>query len=250
MVAPNGANVDSKSKRSQVRDLWLSFFRPISAGFRRKRFARILRQEPDLLAKRILDVGGSLHFWQKVGVDIERHDITILNIAADGQSTDILGQVRPSSITIYDGSTIPWPDQHFDWAISNSVIEHVPPPQRARFASELQRVCRNYLVQTPAFAFPIEPHFVIPFVHWLPRRIGRLAAGFGLWRLLSRRNWKEVDNYFQEVNLLTLKEFQSYFPGAQLSTERFILMPKSYTLIGHREAASASTAPHDPDEFG
>lgn len=216
-------------------NLWLSFFHPISARFRKRRFARILRREPELLTKRILDVGGSIHFWQKVGVDLDRHDITILNIALDGQSTDVHGEVIASSITIYDGSTIPWPDSHFEWVISNSVIEHVPPSRRGRFSSEIQRVGLNYLIQTPAYAFPVEPHFVMPFLHWLPRRLGRRVARFGLWGMLRRRSHAEVNAYFDEVNLLTLKEFRSLFPRAELITERFAGVPKSYTLIGHRE---------------
>ena len=218
-----------------MRTIWLSFFHPISSRFRKRRFAKILRREPELLAKRILDVGGSVHFWQKVGVDLDRHDITILNIAADAQSTNLHGEVIESFITLYDGSTIPWPDSHFEWVISNSVIEHVPPSQRDRFSSEIQRVGMNYLVQTPAYIFPVEPHFVMPFLHWLPKRFGRRVARFGLWGLLSRKNQAATDAYFDEVNLLKLEEFRSLFPRAELITERFAGVPKSYTLIGRRE---------------
>jgi hypothetical protein len=216
-------------------NLWLSFFHPISARFRKRRFAQILRQEPALLEKRILDLGGSVHFWQKAGVDLDRHDITILNIAADATSTDMRGEVIASCIKLYDGSTIPWSDQSFDWVISNSVIEHVPPPQRDRFCSEIRRVGRNYLIQTPAYAFPIEPHFVMPFLHWLPRPLARLIAGFGLWGLLQKRKRADTNAYFDEVNLLTLKEFRSFFPGAKLSIERFAGLPKSYSLIGRHD---------------
>jgi hypothetical protein len=180
-------------------------------------------------------VGGSIHFWQKVGVDLSRHDITILNIAADGASTDVRGANIPSSIVIYDGSTIPWPDGHFDWVISNSVIEHVPPADRERFSAEIRRVGRNYLVQTPAYAFPIEPHFVMPFLHWLPRRIGRRLAGLGLWALLGRASRVQIDAYFDQVNLLTLKEFRLLFPEANLVTERVLGVPKSYSLVATRE---------------
>ena len=224
--------------------LWLSFFHPISARFRRRRFAQILQQEPELLTKRILDLGGSVHFWQKAGVDLDRHDITILNVAADATSTDMRGEVIASYIKLYDGSTIPWSDQSFDWVISNSVIEHVPPLQRDRFCSEIRRVGRNYLVQTPAYAFPIEPHFVMPFLHWLPRSLGRLIAGFGLWGLLQKRSRVNTNAYFDEVNLLTLKEFRSFFPGADLNVERFAGFPKSYTLIGRQDRQRMSTPTH------
>jgi len=146
------------------------------------------------------------------------------------------GKVIASSIVIYDRSTIPWPDLHFEWVISNSVIEHVPPSHRERFSSEIRRVGQNYLVQTPVYAFPIEPHFVMQFLHWLPRRLARRVAGFGLWGLLRSRSRAEMNAYFDEVNLLTLKEFRSLFPRADLTIERFVGVPKSYSLIGRRKS--------------
>jgi hypothetical protein len=212
--------------------LWLSFFHPISAYFRRRRFANILRKAPSLLSQRVLDVGGSVHFWDILGIDPKSFDLTILNIALDGQSTDIRGTIRNDVIVLYDGLTIPWPDRFFDWAISNSVIEHVPPLKRAQFSLEIQRVAKNYWIQTPAYVFPVEPHFVLPILHWLPRHFGRRIAGWGLWGLLRRRTRPEIDRYFDEVVLLTLKEFQSLFPWADVITERFLGIPKSYTLMG------------------
>jgi hypothetical protein len=218
---------------SRTLNLWLSVFHPVSAYFRKRRFAAILQHEPSLLRMKILDLGGSVHFWQKVGVDLAATDITILNVAEDGQSADLRGEAAGGAIHIYDGVTVPWPDQSFDWVISNSVIEHVPPAQRQQFASELRRVGRNYLVQTPAFAFPVEPHFVMPFLHWLPRKFARRIAGFGLWGLLKKRSKSRIDSYFDEVNLLRLTEFRGLFPDAELATERVAGIPKSHTLI-HR----------------
>lgn len=213
-------------------NLWLSFFHPISTRFRKKRFAQILEQDLDILSKRILDVGGSVHFWQKAGVDIACHEITLLNIAEDAQAADICGELGTASVVIYDGHTIPWPDQSFDWVISNSVIEHIAPEGRDRFCSEIRRTGAKYLVQTPAYLFPVEPHFVMPFLHWLPRSLGRRVAGFGLWGLLHKRSRADIDAYFDEVQLLTLKEFRSFFPEADLTIERFAGIPKSYTLTG------------------
>jgi hypothetical protein len=212
--------------------LWLSLFHPISAHFRRKRFANILRKAPNLLSQSVLDVGGSVHFWDKLGIDPKSFDLTILNIALDGQSTDIRGTIRDDIIVLYDGLTIPWPDQSFDWVICNSVIEHVPSLKRTHFSSEIKRVGKHYWIQTPAYVFPVEPHFVLPILHWLPRHFGRRIAGWGLWGLLRRRTRSEIDRYFDEVVLLTLKEFHSLFPRAEVITERFLGIPKSYTLMG------------------
>jgi hypothetical protein len=212
-------------------NLWLKFVTPVTAHFRRKRFAKLLSLEPDFLSKKVLDVGASIHFWEKVGVDLNVHDITLLNIASDSQSCDSSGETLGAKIVLYDGVKIPFPDAYFDWVICNSVIEHVPTNKRANFCSEIRRVGRQFVVQTPAFAFPVEPHFVTLFPHWLPRRLGRQVARFGLWYLLGERNEARLREYFDEVNLLKRRELQTYFPDAKIETERFIGLPKSYSAI-------------------
>jgi SAM-dependent methyltransferase len=89
---------------------------------------------------------------------------------------------------------LPFADGEFDLAYCSSVIEHVAPERRDAFARELRRVARGWFVQTPALSFPIEPHALLPFAHWLPaalrRRYWRLGAG-GRWdevSLLRRRD--------------------------------------------------------------
>lgn len=216
-------------------DLWRSFIHPITAYFRRRRFAKFLQAEPGFLERKILDVGGSLHFWQKVGVNVADHDITLLNISLDGHTEDLHGQTTPSSIILYDGDTIPWPEKYFDWVLSNSVIEHVPPNQRSKFSSEIQRVGKNFIVQTPSYWFPVEPHFVMLFLHWFPRQIGRKIARFSLWTLLGRHSGTEAETYFEEIHLLTLEEFRALFPTATVVTEKVAFFPKSYTLVGRQE---------------
>ena len=59
-----------------------------------------------------------------------------------------------------------YPDRSVDLVHSNSVIEHVGGwPRMAAMAGELMRVARAGWVQTPAWEFPIEPHFHAPLVH-------------------------------------------------------------------------------------
>jgi 2-polyprenyl-3-methyl-5-hydroxy-6-metoxy-1,4-benzoquinol methylase len=69
-----------------------------------------------------------------------------------------------------DGS----PDGGFDVAVSNHVIEHVGDASaQQHHVQELVRVLRpggiGYLA-TPNRNFPIEPHFKVPFLAWLPTR--------------------------------------------------------------------------------
>ena len=64
--------------------------------------------------------------------------------------------VSSSCYVVADGCHLPFADDAFDMAFSNSVIEHVP--DHEAFSRELARVGRSYYVQTPNKWFPIEPH--------------------------------------------------------------------------------------------
>ncbi len=53
---------------------------------------------------------------------------------------------------------------------SNSVIEHVGTwEDQQAFAAEVRRVGRRLWV--PAYECPIEPHYLAPLVHYLPKEV-------------------------------------------------------------------------------
>jgi SAM-dependent methyltransferase len=83
---------------------------------------------------------------------------------------------------------LPFADAQFDLVYCSSVIEHVPRPRRAAFAAEARRVGRGWFVQTPAYSFPVEPHALLPFAHWLPSRVRR-----SYWRLGAAGAWEEIE---------------------------------------------------------
>ncbi|MEY2443202.1 MAG: hypothetical protein QOJ46_2628 [bacterium] len=86
---------------------------------------------------------------------------------------------------VLDG--LPFADGEFDLAYCSSVIEHVAPADRDAFARELRRVARGWYVQTPAFSFPVEPHALLPFAHWLSPRLRR-----PYWRLGVAGDWEDI----------------------------------------------------------
>jgi SAM-dependent methyltransferase len=83
---------------------------------------------------------------------------------------------------------LPFEDGAFDLAYASSVVEHVDPARRAPFAAELRRVARGWYVQTPAWSFPVEPHALLPFAHWLPVGLRRRY-----WRLGVAGDWERIE---------------------------------------------------------
>ena len=49
--------------------------------FRSRRGKFIKKYFPDVETYRILDIGGSEHFWKTVGLDINPSNITLLNVS-------------------------------------------------------------------------------------------------------------------------------------------------------------------------
>src|SRR5438132_13326128 len=122
-------------------------------------------------------------------------------------------------------SGLPFASGEFDLVYCASVIEHVPPPRRERFAAELRRVGRGWFVQTPAFSFPIEPHSLLPAAHWLPPR-------------LRRRYWRLGAAGWEEIALLRRAELQELFGPAQ--AERFGPLVKSWACVRAPVAGAVS----------
>ena len=126
-----------------------------------------------------------------------------------------------------DATELPFGDDEFDIAYSNSVIEHLQPDLRRAYARELRRVARRWFVQTPNRWFPVEPHALLPFVHWLPRPAGR-----ALWRL------GVSGDPYDEVRLLDARELRRLFPDAVIFRERAGPLTKSLVAAGPRDRIS------------
>lgn len=125
------------------------------------------------------------------------------------------------------GCDLPFADKSFDLALSNSAIEHVGSvANQFRFASEMTRVGKRILCQTPCRLFPIDPHLGAFFLHWLPS--SWLTPGFLRWFTLNGLMWKRPYDY--DVTWISRRALKKMFPGCTITTERFLLMPKSYIV--------------------
>ncbi len=93
-----------------------------------------------------------------------------------------LMQDRPNLRLLQGGyDTDPVPAGSMDVVVCNQVYEHVPDP--LRLIGFIHRVLRPGGVAYfagPNLLFPVEPHALWPFVHWLPRRFAiRLMRACG-----------------------------------------------------------------------
>jgi hypothetical protein len=204
-----------------------AIFRRISPFFRRKRIALFLKRLQPPRGATILDVGGYPGNWQEVALDAK---ITTLNLEVAPGSEQFDPRCTPVA---GDATHLTYADQSFDIVFSNSVIEHVGTWERQeQFASEARRVGKKLWIQTPARSFPIEPHYLAPFIHWLPRSLRRkLIRNFTAYGWLHRPNPAQVEMLLNEIRLLSEREMQMLFPDCTIVVERFLGIPKSYIAL-------------------
>jgi SAM-dependent methyltransferase len=95
---------------------------------------------------------------------------------------------------VADGRELPFADGEFDVAFSNAVVEHVGDrSDQERFVHELCRVAGRVFVTTPNRLFPVDPHTLLPLVHWLPE--GRRPRRLDGVRPLSPREFRSLFPY-------------------------------------------------------
>jgi SAM-dependent methyltransferase len=180
---------------------------PLAANARRNRHERFFATtgvRPDM---RIVDVGCGALGLRAMEPDL---DITGVDLAPRPE--------YPGPFVQADATErLPFADGAFDLAYSSSVIEHVAPDRRAAFAAEVRRVARGWFVQTPARSFPIEPHALLPFAHWLPVGPRRFY-----WRLGAAGAW-------EEIHLLGRREIEVLFGPA--APERIGPLTKSWVCV-------------------
>lgn len=197
---------------------------------------RRLAQFRSIIAPRssdhILDVGGYPHTWTGTPQDVEL--IECLNLKTYPWAQEKEFPDHRIHIVEGNGCALPYADRSYPIVFSNSVIEHVGSlDDQKAFAHELRRVGKRIWVQTPAYECPLEPHFLTPFVHWLPRAMRKkIARYFTVWGLLDKPSKEEVDEMVDNTRLLTKREMKQLFPDCEIKVERMLgVIPKSYIAV-------------------
>lgn len=181
----------------------------------------------------IIDIGGTEKYWGIIPrqyLDQRNVKITIVNLPHPEMPKDH----GPFKFLAADGCDLAdFGDKSFHIAHSNSVVEHVGDWGRmVQFAKELSRVSSKCFIQTPNYWFPIEPHCMTPFFHWLPKptRIW-LVLRFQLGHWSKATTVDEAVQIVESARLLNRKMLQELFKDAQILTERFFWLPKSFIAV-------------------
>jgi hypothetical protein len=211
--------------------------RSIGSRLRARRLAQLLPLVESAFRKqgsvRILDMGGTTTYWRLLSPDYLASrgvEITLVNLP--GALHDDVSP--PFRVVEGDACDLRlFAANSFDLVHSNSVVEHVGDWDRMKaFAHEVRRLAPSYFVQTPNFWFPIEPHFMCPFFHWLPEPIRvRLLLLTGLGHYRRATSVDAAVSAVQGARLLNRSMMASLFPDSAIVTERLALLPKSLMAI-------------------
>jgi hypothetical protein len=206
----------------RIYNLFFSFFRPA----RLRLLYGLFEIHPDT---KVLDIGGSAYFWE-LARRYQRPvpNVTVVNIFPSDEAT-------PTELTwvIGDGRQLPFKDMSFDLVFCNSVIEHLGTREsQIKFASEIRRVASQHFVQTPNARFFLEPHYIAPFIHWLPRNTQKYLVRYATPRgLLSFPDFRTCDRLVAELRLLDSRDLKQLFPDSRVLAERFCRMSKSLVAV-------------------
>lgn len=156
---------------------------------------KILGQYKDLTCCRVLDIGtgaGAIaHALSEHAEQVDSVDIVDDRIIKDGYTQKLVPD-----------ETLPYPDGTFDVVVSNHVLEHVP-DQRKHLA-EIARVLKHdgiaYL-GSPNKWWLTDPHYKLPFISWLPRRI----ASWYL-KVTKKRKWDIYSVSLRTLNKLAAEQ--------------------------------------------
>lgn len=214
----------------------VNYTRPLRTGFRQRRIKPFLKLIEKVFEERgevsIIDVGGTREYWNMIPASMFESKnivVTVVNFSSEAfESDERFRFIEGNGCQLDDLD-----DNSFDIVHSNSVIEHVGTWEHmVQFARETRRLAPRYWIQTPYFWFPIEPHCMTPFFHWLPWSMRvKLVMWFSLGNWQRRTNVDSAVRAVESARLLDQTMLRALYPDAQSRVERLLLLPKSLIMV-------------------
>lgn len=170
-----------------------------------------------------LEIGGPTNFMSSLTGNFGQY--TVINMEADFFRRNHAYYSGPYHKMVADGCHLPFKDKSIDFIFSNAVLEHVPREQRHLFAAEVMRVCRKgFFLANDNHWFPLDPHYMVPFYQYLPHSFKRFVSNYADFKWFPKGTYEPID-------LLTIKEYKSLFPGARYEGLRFPFSPIAESII-------------------
>lgn len=185
---------------------------------------------------RVLDLGCGIgltfailaqNFINSIGCDVGEKEISATKILLKNLNLK-------NRLAIYDGKHLPFTDKSFDIVTSIEVIEHVDNP--AKMLQEIRRVLKPdgiLHITTANKLWPIEPHYKLPFLSYLPKSFANLYL-----KILRRGTsyddihlptygefYKLVSKYFEveDITLDVIANYKRYGLGKERGIKVVIL---------------------------
>ena len=156
----------------------------------------------------LLDVGGPGMVTALVADRFQR--VIVANISDDALRPGHMAASDSFSRVLGDGCALPFGESSVDFVFSDNVIEHIADENRESFMNELRRVAaRGFLITTPNYWFPFEPHYHMPLFQYLP--------GAARGRLLRHARFGFVDDARETIKLLSRRDLRRLAPEASVT---------------------------------
>ena len=206
----------SESKNS----FFYKIFQKITVNARNEFFNLFVYNNNYSINKKIIDVGTTPSLEEEQNIFLEKIKENPNVTCFSNQDCKILQKKYKNikSILVGDGKNTKLGNNSFDIAHSNATIEHVGSfDNQVSFVRELLRISKeSVFIQTPNRFFPIDFHTILPFLHWLPKKVHRKIL-----RYFKLEFYSEEKN----LNLLSINDLKNICK---------ILNVKKYKILKYR----------------
>jgi 2-polyprenyl-3-methyl-5-hydroxy-6-metoxy-1,4-benzoquinol methylase len=169
------------------------------------------------------------YFKNTIGIDYDKIGISLITAEQKSKATFLRG----------DAMYLPFSSSSFDVVICAQVYEHMP--DENLLFSEISRVIKPDGIVSfsgPNKLFPIEPHYLLPFLHWLPIRLANIylkMTGKGnTYYERSRTIWelqkKLIDFNIYDMTLPVIRLY-SHISKRFNIYKLLLLIPKSFLKL-------------------
>jgi len=227
-------------------------FRGVLHASRKKVFERFIEYMEPQSDDVILDLGAAGDYYgeQPFFEDHYEYEHNIIGVNVNiNELTSLKSKYKGIPLVLADGCCLPFKNKSIDIIFSNAVLEHVGDLRKQKkFADEIMRIGKKWFVTTPNFWFPIETHWKLPFIHFLPRKLQKRIMDSGkkwfveipsksylrlpgtlqrsLTKYFTTHGW-----YGHGYHLLSARKLKKLFPTSKIEKQRTTYYPE--VLIAH-----------------